>query len=187
VESFFNMKNLAIVFVASSVLATVIACGSSSGGSGSTGASSGKAGDAAAADVEATDARPADGAASGGGSGDHSAIDARTGEAEAEAEADENGSESSDGSIVVGGVCKSAADCVDSGARAICCLGSSFEAVCALGGCALTSFGSYQLCASAAECIYPGQTYCGPFMGAVPGLVVCSVPPPDAGSVEDGG
>jgi hypothetical protein len=185
VESFFNMKNLAIVFVASSVLATVIACGSSSGGSGSTGASSGKAGDAAAADVEATDARPADGAASGGGSGDHSAIDARTGEAEAEA--DENGSESSDGSIVVGGVCKSAADCVDSGARAICCLGSSFEAVCALGGCALTSFGSYQLCASAAECIYPGQTYCGPFMGAVPGLVVCSVPPPDAGSVEDGG
>jgi hypothetical protein len=182
VESFFNMKNLAIVLVASSALATVIACGSSSGGSGSAGASSGKAGDAAG---EATDARPADSAASGDAAGDHPGIDAHTGEAEAEA--DENGSESSDGAIVVGGVCKSAADCVDSGARAICCLGSSFESVCSLGGCALTSFGSYQLCASAAECIYPGQTYCGPFMGAVPGLVVCSVPPPDAGSVEDGG
>jgi hypothetical protein len=179
------MKNLAIGFVASSALATVIACGSSSGGSSSTGASSGRAGDAAAAEMEATDARPTDSAASADGTGDHAALDAHTGEAEAEA--DDNDDESSDGAVVVGGVCKSAADCADSGARAICCLGSSFESICSVGGCPLTSFGSYQLCASAAECAYPGQTYCGPFMGAVAGLVVCSTPPPDAGTLGDGG
>jgi hypothetical protein len=187
------MKNLAIGFVASSALATVIACGSSSGGgsgsggSSSTGASSGRAGDAAAAEMEATDARPTDSAASADGTGDHATLDAHTGETEAEAEADDNDGESSDGAVVVGGVCKSAADCADSGARAICCLGSSFESICSVGGCPLTSFGSYQLCASAAECAYPGQTYCGPFMGAVAGLVVCSTPPPDAGTVGDGG
>jgi hypothetical protein len=95
----------------------------------------------------------------------------------------------SDGGVTLAGqgVCKSAADCADSGAGAICCLGSSFTAVCVPRRCPLTSFGSYQLCASAAECTMIGQTNCGPFMGSYAGLVVCGKPPAEGGTVEDAG
>jgi hypothetical protein len=88
------------------------------------------------------------------------------------------------GTLAGSGVCRSKADCADSGAGLICCLGSSFTSVC-VRFCPFTSFGSYQLCASAAECARPGQTYCGPFRGTWAGLMVCGQPPPPQADAGD--
>jgi hypothetical protein len=145
----------------------VVTCGSS-GGNGRNGVSGESSGDGGGGGRDGED---------GGGSGGSSD--------------DSGGGGSSGGAGDSGfllGACASAADCVDSGVGAICCLNSSFRAVCQMRPCPFTSFGVRQLCASSAECTSYGLTSCGPIGGSSTSpILVCGPPVPDAGNAEDSG
>jgi hypothetical protein len=157
------MKNTTTSLAASGALIAVVACGSSGGGPAGSG-QSGASGDGGSGDGGRSNGISDDSGGGGGSSGG-------TGD-----------------SGFLFGDCASAADCVDSGVGAICCLNSSFRAVCQMRPCPFTSFGIRQLCASSAECTSFGLTSCYPIAGSTTSpLLVCGPPLPDAGTAEDSG
>jgi hypothetical protein len=154
------MKNMTTSLATSGALIAAVACGSSGGGHAGSGQS---------------------GASGDGGSGD-------AGGNNGIGDVSEGGGGSIGDSGFLFGACASAADCVDSGVGAICCLNSSFRAVCQRRPCPFTSFGIRQLCASSAECTSFGLTSCYPIAGSSTSqLLVCGPPLPDAGTAEDSG
>jgi hypothetical protein len=160
------MKNITILLGVSAACTLMVACGSSSSGNGagsgnSTGSGSGSS---------ESGSTSTSGSTSGAGtsSGNPILID--------------SGSPMFNLDAAI--ACMSAAQCPQTGQ--ICCLngttGSGMLTVCQAAGmtCPSTLVGTYQLCASAAECTTPGMTECAEPMVAgftIPGIgMVCQAP-----------